>query len=416
MKVIVDRAEWKRERKVVLSLPQTTWPHLRFFAETIGPRPVGSAPYYRAADYIRREFHEAGLRIEELQYECVDWQHGSTLLECSGEPLTAVANAFSPACNVTAPTVGLCTLAELETADLKGKIALFYGDLSATPLIPLNCNVYNAERDQRINRLLAEKQPTALIAINLNVPAVDSIIEDADLEIASATAPAEVGLHLLAHVGESVHLKIDARRTPARATTIVGRKDGPSPARVSLMAHFDTKVSTPGATDNGGGVATLLTLVDLLSREAFPFGLEFIAFGDEEYYAYSDGLYVENYGDEMKEILAAINMDGVGQRLGTNTITLMTASEQFRQLLDGILVAYPGVTWTDPWPQSNHATFAWRGVPSIALSSKGVANVHHQPWDESKWLDEGKLSEVLGLIVDIIGKLRDKSASWTRGS
>lgn len=397
------------------TLAGTVMDHLRFLSETIGPRPVGSELYQKAADYIDRAFRQAGLRLEEVQYECVDWQHRKTTLALNGERLPAVANVYSPSCDVMAPTMALCTPAELENADIAGKIAIFYGDLSAAPLIPMNCRVYNTGRDQRINALLAEKQPAAVITVNLNPPAVDSLIEDADQWVSSATVGAEVGLKLLDQVGQQARLVIDARRTPARARTLVGRKDGPSRPRVTLMAHYDSKVDTPAASDNGGGVAALLALVHILSRKALPFGLEFIAFGDEEYYAYSDPMYVDRWGEQMQDILVAVNMDGIGQRLGTNTVALMTASEPFREVVAGIVGRYPGLVWAEPWPQSNHSTFAWRGVPSIALTSRGVSNLAHQPSDRIEWMDEQKLNEVVALVVDVVEALQDRSPAWTRG-
>lgn len=390
--------------------------HLLFLCNTLGPRPVASAPFHRAADYVRQMFLAANLRVEEIQFDCVDWQHNQTILELNGERLAVAGNTYSPACDVTAPTLPLSTLAESESTDIAGKIVVLYGNLSATNLIPLNCKVYNTERDQRINRLLAEKRPAAVIAVNLKPPSMETLIEDADLLVPSATVPADVGLRLLDHAGEEVHLQIDAERKPGRSTTIIGTKDGPTPARVTMMAHFDTKTDSPGAWDNASGMAALLTLAAILSEMELSVGLEFIAFGDHEYYAYSDIMYVEERGEQMQDILVAINMDGIGQRLGSNNITLMTASEQFRQHLEQTVRRYPGVVWTEPWPESNHSTFAWRGVPSIAFCTDGMRTIHHQPDDTSKWISEAKLQEVVSLVVDIVTSTQDKNLEWTRNS
>jgi aminopeptidase YwaD len=388
--------------------------HLSFFVESIGPRPIGSAGYHRAAEYIRAAFRQSGLRVEELQYDCIDWQHERTVLESSSERLAAAANVFSPACDVTAPTMAIGTTAQLETAEIAGKIVILCGDLSSAPLIPLNCKVYNTERDQHVNRLLAAGEPAAVVGINLNPSFTDSLIEDADFAIPSATVPAEVGLRLLESIGTPVHLRIEAERVPSQAQTIVGTKAGVSAERIVLMAHYDTKINTPGAWDNGSGMAALLVLAEMLTQKESELSLEFIAFGDEEYWAYSDGLYAERYGSQMKDIILAINMDGIGQRLGTNNVALMTASEPLRSLLDETMKAYPGVIWTDPWPQSNHSTFAWRGVPSVALNARGVMSILHQPQDTMVWMSEDKLGEVVSLADDIVSAVRDKSPAWAR--
>ncbi len=393
----------------------SAWEHLILLSETIGPRPAGSAGYHQAAEHIRRAFDAAGLRRHEIGFDCVDWHHGETALTLAGERLPAVANVFSPACDVRAPLVSASTLAELERIDISGKVLLLYGDLSAEPLIPLNCKVYNAERDQRINRLLIERGPAAVIAVNLSPPAIDSRIEDADQPVPSATVPAEVGLRLLDHMGEEVHLHIVTESRPGRAATIIGSREGPSPARVTLMAHYDTKQDTPGAWDNASGVAALLALAEALAGRDLRVGLELIAFGDEEYYAYTDIMYVEQHGAAMADIVLAINMDGIGHRLGTNRIALMSASEALRGLLDGIVAQRPGMLWTAPWPQSNHSTFAWRGVPSIALNSNGLTNAIHQPGDTACWVSAQKLDEIAGLVLDIIEAVQGRSPAWTRG-
>jgi len=258
------------------------------------------------------------------------------------------------------------------------------------------------------------KKPVAVIGVNPNPPAVDSRIEDADFTIPSATVPAEVGLRLLGCIGALVHLRIEAERVPSQAHTIIGIKEGASPGRIVLMAHYDTKVDTPGAWDNGSGITSLLVLAETLARKDLGVSLEFIAFGDEEYYAYSDGMYVDERGSQMADIILAVNVDGVGQRLGTNNVALMSASEPLRELLDEVLKAYPGVIWTDPWPQSNHSTFAWRGVPSVALNSNGVMSLLHQPQDTLMWMSEGKLCEVVSLAGDILSAVQDRSPAWTR--
>lgn len=390
--------------------------HLRFFVETIGPRPAGSLSCLRAADTIRRAFYEAGLQVEEIAFDCLDWRHRRTVLATDGETLAAKANMHSPPCRVTAPLAAVCTPAELEAAEVTGKVLLMYGDLLQVPLIPLNCRVYNTERDQQINRLLIERKPAALIAFNPNPPAMDGMIEDPDLPIPSLTVPAEVGLCLLDRVGEAVSVTIEAERVPSQAITLVGTKPSASPAKIVLMAHYDTKMDTPGAADNATGIAGLLALAQLLAPKELPVGLEFIAFGDEEYYAYTDGMYVERHGEELGNILLAINMDFMGQRLGANTIALMSASDAVQQAIDGLLAAYPGVVWTEPWPQSNHSTFAYRGVPSVAFSSKGVKTIYHQPSDTMAWVDAGKVQEVVSLIIDILAAVQDKPVEWTRPS
>ena len=90
-------------------LESTLMEHVNFFSETVGPRPVGSAAFHRAAGYVRAAFATAGLQIEELQHDIVDWQHRETVLKVGEERLTAAANGYSPARSssftATCPTI-----------------------------------------------------------------------------------------------------------------------------------------------------------------------------------------------------------------------------------------------------------------------------------------------------------------------
>ncbi|HHY88057.1 MAG TPA: M28 family peptidase [Chloroflexi bacterium] len=388
--------------------------HLQFLAGTTGPRPTGSPAYRQAAEYIRRTFSDAGLQIQDIRFPCIDWRHRATRLEIGSSAFTAAANPFSPACDVPGTLLPLCTPAELEAAEIGGKILLFYGDLSNEPLIPLNCEVYNTERDQRINRLLVERKPAAVLSANLNWPAADARIEDADMPIPSATVDAETALALLDHAGEEAHLVILAERLPSEAITLVGSRPGPDRRKLVLMAHYDTKVNTPGAIDNAAGAAALLCLAGRLAERPPAIGLEFIAFGDEEYYAYSDGMYVKQFGEQFADIVLAINFDAVGQRLGTDTLALMGASPELQSVIDGILRRYPQMLWTDPWPQSNHSTFAFRGVPSLALISRGSNRLHHQPQDSLRWVSPEKIAAVVALIEEIIAAVQNCDPAWSR--
>ncbi|MBN1310314.1 MAG: M28 family peptidase [Anaerolineae bacterium] len=387
--------------------------HLHRLCVEIGPRPIGSPANQAAADYIRDAFRGAGLDVEEQPYACTAWEHASTRLDIGGQAVSASANAFSPACDVAAPVVPVSTIAELAAADINGQITLFYGDLANNPVAPKSWFL-KTERDDRIIHLLETGQPAALIAPPAATAIYNQVTTDWELDIPAATLPAEAVLSLLRRPGASVHLCIDSRRVPETARNIVARKPGPGAEKVVLMAHFDTKVDTPGATDNGAGVTALLCLAEKISRIDLPFDLEFIAFNGEEYLPIGDDEYLRRGGDDLGHILAAINMDGVGAALGSSSITSFSASPAFRRLVDTCMKRFPGVVWVDPWPESNHTTFAYRGVPSLALGSVGIRAITHTPADTVDQVSPAKLSEIIGLVADIVDGLRGKSIDWTR--
>ncbi len=403
--------------------------HVRTLAEEIGPRPAGTPAHAAATAYIEGVLRRAGLEIDSLPFTCPGWTCEQTLLTLAGDALHAAANHVSPPCDVTAPMTAAGTVAELDaladSGDLTGKIVVLYGDLTRVPLIPLNCPIYNDPRDQHINRTLLEKRPAAVITVNPFLNNVERRIEDADFTIPSATVPSDVGARLLHHRSdrneEPVHLRIVSQNRPASAHHILGFKPGPRPERIVLMAHFDTKLDTPGAWDNAGGLAALLGLAERLGGDSavrnLGCGLEFIAFADEENFSQDHVVYINERGHLFGEIIAAINMDGIAYILGQNTITITEGGPAFQTAVRDIAARYPRVEWSEPWVQSNHSTFAYNGVPAIALGSSagwGNTTVLHQPTDTPLWVSNDLLNEVVDLVADIVTHLADESPAWSR--
>ncbi|MBN1564285.1 MAG: M28 family peptidase [Anaerolineae bacterium] len=410
--------------------------HVRFLAGEIGPRPAGTPAHAAATDYVKQTLRRTGLAMEHLPFTVPGWSCDATTLTLNGESgesnnLHAAANLVSPPCDVTAPLVTAGTVADLDalakSGDLAGKIAVLYDDLTRYPLIPLNCPIYNDPRDQHINRTLLEANPAAVITVNPHLNNVERRIEDADFTIPSATVPADVGARLLHHAvnhaNEPVHLRIVAQditqTAPVAAHHILGLQPGSHPARIALMAHFDTKLDTPGAWDNAGGIAALLGLAERLAGRDLGCGLEFIAFADEENYSQDHVVYINERGPLFGDVIAAINMDGIAHILGQNTITCMAGNEAFQAALAGVTAHYPRVQWVDPWPQSNHSTFAFNGVPAVALCSSvgwDIVSLRHQPGDTPLWLSNDLLNEVVDLVVAIVETLADKSPDAFRVS
>jgi aminopeptidase YwaD len=386
--------------------------HLQKLCDEIGARPIGSPANQAAADYIQSVFAAAGLDVEIQPYPCTHWECSAAWLELDGQRLEAAANVFSLPCDVTAPVVPVCSIAELEAAAITGQIVLFYGDLARYPLAPKSWFLKN-ERDEKIIQLLETKQPAALLAPPTPTLEYEQVTEDWEIDLPAATISPATALKLLTP-GTVARLRIESRRIPATARNIVARKAGKSPEKVVLMAHFDTKIGTPGASDNGASVAALLELARSLGQSDLPFGLEFVAFNGEEYLPMGDDEYLRRGESEFGHILAAINMDGAGTALGTTSITSFCVSPEFRQQVEGLVERHPGVVWVDPWPESNHSTFAFRGIPSLAFGAVGTRALAHSPADTSDQVSPAKLAEMVELVTEIVHSLQGKTPQWSR--
>jgi aminopeptidase YwaD len=366
-----------------------------------GPRPIGSQANQAAADFIASTFSAAGLQVEEQPYACTAWEEQKTLLEIDSEQMECAANAFSLACDVTAPVVCAGTLPELELAAAKGKLLLLYGDLVSVPLSPKSWFLKD-ERDESIIQILEAIQPAALLAPSTATDYYGQLTEDWELDLPAATISAAAARRLVQNPGQIAHLCIEAERSRTVARNIVGRINPKAEKRLVLCAHFDTKINTPGASDNGGGAAVLLGLAERFSKLESDAGLEFVAFNGEEYLPMGDDEYLRRAESYFDSIQCAINMDGVGPILGSTSITAFSESEVFEAKVRKIAAMFPGVVWVEPWPESNHSTFAFRGIQALALSAVGTRALAHQSYDDLAGMSAARLGEVANLVEKIV--------------
>ena len=379
----------------------TPWTHLENIL-AFGPRLLGSPANQAAADYLIQAFQALGYDTEAQPYACTGWEHKAVFLELDGDTLDCAANAFSLPCDVTAEIVPAASIPELEAVSVQGKILLLYGDLARWPLSPKSWFLKDERADKLIN-LLETLKPAAVLAPPTATDYYNQLTEDAELDISAATVSEADALRLLKS-GSPAHLKIDARRFPAEARNILARRGADKGKRVVICAHFDTKINTPGASDNAGGVASMLGIADALKDANLPFGLEFVAFNGEEYLPMGDDEYLRRSESYFNNIRLAVNLDGNGTALGTTSITAMSAPEQMEASFKNIAAGFPGLVWVDPWPESNHSTFAFREIPAIAISAVGTRKLAHSVGDTIDVMSADKLDEAVKLVCAIVKK------------
>ncbi len=387
--------------------------HLIHLSRTIGARPAGSAANVATAGYIARSLENAGFTVELQTYPCPTWEDLGTTLEVGSVAAPAGANPFSPPCDVQAPTVVAGTLAELQALPMRGRVAVLYGQVAAAPLAP-KAWPWKGEHDAAIVAALEEGAPEAVLMVQTHAAALARLIEDPDLALPSATVPAEVGLLLVRQPGVPVRLRINSRRGTGSAYNVIGRRGSHDEPRIMLCAHFDTKIDTPGASDNAAGVAVLLALAEMLGAHHLGIGLEVVAFNGEEYLPSGAAEYLRQSSADLEAIVAVLNFDGVGQWLAPNSITLVAGSPAFKALLEHLIRRYPGVVWVAPWLESDHGFFALRGVPGVAFTTAARQPLDHTRADTVDWVSPPRLREAAMLGAEIVAALQGKSPAWTR--
>ena len=387
--------------------------HLATLCATIGARPGGSSANAAAADYIHATFAAAGYALERIEFGCPAWRVDETTVTLGGRVLEAAANSFSAPCDVSAPLVRVGTLAQLQDAELAGRIALFYGELSAAPYAPQSWFLFS-DKERQILDLLRRKRPAAILTIQPRPDTLERIFEDHEFEIPSATVAAQDGLALLAAAPEPALVRIATTHSAGHTWDIIARSGPASGPRLSFCAHYDTKFDTPGALDNGSGVVTLLALAERLRAASLPVALELIAFGNEEHMPEGTGFYLEKYGHTLDDVIALVNLDGPGHALDNDTIMTMAASDDLRAAADALLPLAPDLIWTEPWYESNHSLFAFRGVPCLAFTSPATRHLLHRTSDSLQWVNPDRLGLLVEYLAVLAAELAGRTPAWAR--
>ena len=347
------------------------WAHLRVLCQEIGPRLSGTPGDERAVRYITDHFRRCGAQTEVQDFPCPSWDHEATELTLLGdagpEPLDAVAQTFSEGCDIEAPLVGVASRHDLEYApELEGKVLLLTDAAAIRINVDRNPTLLSAE----------ERRPAALIVVSPAAAVSTKLIRDPFLRVpAVAVAPA-VGERLRQRADRPVRLRIRARRYASTGHNVVGRIPGDGPGRLAVAAHYDSAAGVPGATDNASGTAVLLALCEAFSATGRRrFGVDFVAYGAEEYGRHEGNLgdvaYVRCNPDAVRGARAVVEVDCVGTVAGPLTVHLLgwpPTRRQEKESVLGVLRSLPNCTVDDRSEHSSARTaFHLPGVPALAF-------------------------------------------------
>lgn len=176
-----------------------------------------------------------------------------------------------------------------------------------------------------------------------------------------------------------------------------------------VTAHYDSEKNSPGANDNGSGVAVLLEMARLFAHVPSDTEIRFIAFGAEEAGLKGSEYYLASLPeDERSRIIGDINFD---------TLASLNASPMFISTLNGqvnliaylwnrvseniygqrLVIKYSGL--------SDYITFANAGIPAAMLCQIGVVNELHTPNDNLKNISKECLTKAASISAEAINQI-----------
>lgn len=381
-----------------------------------GGRPPGTTANRRATGELARDPGSLGLHTETPEFDVLLWTTGGAALAVNGQPFDVQPSPFGLGVRAAGRHAVVTTIDELAANDLAGAIVLLHGDIAREQVMPKGYPFYNPEEHQRIVELLEVKAPLAAVAApSPNPQSVGAIypyplFEDGAFAVPAAHMTAEEGLRLAALAGSEAHLETDSRRSPGRACNVLARTGPEGARRLVVCAHIDSRGGTPGALDNGTGVAVLLLLAELLGDYRGPLGVDLLAVNGEDYYAASGELdYLARNQGRMGEIALAVNLDAAGYREGRTAWSFYGLPDDLATLVRGEIARRPGLMEGEPWYQSDHMVFAQNGVPAVAITSEHFLDVQarfcHAPRDTPELVDAAKLVETARALRALIDKV-----------
>ena len=388
--------------------------HLTVLVEQVGPRPAGSPTNRTATDYLRAVLGELDVDIREAPFTTRWWEPTPCVLTYpDGRCIELLANPFSRPGEVRGPVVRIeSRSAVLEhPGGLDGAVVVLGPALGSQPVMPTSFPFFMPDEHRELITALTALQPAAVLAESERHASMP-MFEDPELAFPSLTVAPEVTRSL--RDGNQVHITVCGTTHLGHGITVSART-GAATRRLAVSAHIDSKVTTPGAIDNAASVATLLVLAETASSDLGP--VEFVFFNGEDHFdACGQMAWLAN--TDLSEIVGAVNLDGagvVGRRTGVTCLACPKPVE------DLIARAGEEADWTSmpAWYESDHAIFAMRGIPAVAVTSENVhellASVAHTPADTLDLVDVDTLAGIVDtlrqLLPDLNATLRSPSGT-----
>jgi hypothetical protein len=186
---------------------------------------------------------------------------------------------------------------------------------------------------------------------------------------------------------------------------------------VVFSAHYDHLgmmgkwAIFPGANDNASGVAMMLDLMNYYSKNPAPYSIAFMAFAGEEAGLFGSYYYTQHPLFDLKKISMLINLDLMGT--GDKGMTVVNATLFPKEFMDiqtlNIINNYlPTVNSRGKAQNSDHYWFSENGVKAFFFYLMGEYHFYHDIQDTSQALTLAKYEEAFQLIRDFVNEYTEK--------
>ena len=178
---------------------------------------------------------------------------------------------------------------------------------------------------------------------------------------------------------------------------------------VILGAHYDTVPNSQGASDNGSGVSTLLTIASHAAEREYPFTIRVILFGAEEIGLFGSRRYAEEMSrQQVNETIAMLNFDALGSGSGFDIGGDDALVEETIAIGEAIGMDEIRVLPSESWltGASDHGPFQIVGIPVLVIFSDDLSRIN-SPADTMAHIDPDLLGYAAAIGLGLLDSLAE---------
>ena len=179
--------------------------------------------------------------------------------------------------------------------------------------------------------------------------------------------------------------------------------------RLVIGAHYDTTYLSPGANDNGSGLAAAMVAAQELLDTELPFDLAFVLFGAEETRLNGSHAHIMALGpQEWERTMGMVNLDAIGAG-NLNAIGSDEMLDLAVQTAADIEIVLGTVSFSDAY-SSDHLPFRTAGIPWVHIFADDFS-VLNTPSDTLDLMQRAPLVHATELALGLVERL----AKWQLG-
>ena len=244
-----------------------------------GPRPAGSENEMKAAEYIQRQFKEIGLKTKIETFEYKSFEFTSLDLRINDNHYQPVGMGFTPYHGIY---------------EFEGSAVFINLKDTSSPLRPeIITGKTIISNDFTSHFQLMRYRPKLIVYVSPN-----DFIE------------------MKSSGHQNYKLKISGRYKTFKSPNVIAQlgRSFATQKEILIGAHLDSYRDSPGANDNGSGVAVMIELARYLQKikSKHKGAIKFIAFGAEELGILGSRRYVKENSQSLKKCELYFNIDDVG--------------------------------------------------------------------------------------------------------